>query len=327
MFGAILAAIIIGGFILGKLAHKYINSDRHSAFAKTISSLQMLSVFLLLAMMGYKIGSNKELIAGFGSIGLHSALFGISALAFSSIFTWLLVAGANKLHLKKRNKSLTSHADFIVENTNESQSHSFVIILLFLAFVAAGGVIGYFQLIRFDALILSNIVDGSLYALVFFIGIDMGLSQLNLAHLKSISISVVLICLGVMIGSIAGAVIVGYILGYNPLYSAAIGSPMGWYSLAGIMLAKIDEKMGAIAFTANLIRELTAIAFVPLIGKVLSKEGAIAACGATAMDTSLPSIIKGLGRQYAVTGFAAGIIISFIVPFFLSIIQIIYGIM
>jgi len=44
------------------------------------------------------------------------------------------------------------------------------------------------------------------------------------------------------------------------------------------------------------------------------------------MDTTLPVITKGLGKQYAVTGFACGIIISTIVPFFLSIIQIIYGI-
>ncbi len=139
--------------------------------------------------------------------------------------------------------------------------------------------------------------------------------------------SVLICCLGIIIGSILGAFIVGWLLGYGKLFSIAIGSAMGWYSLAGVMLSNIDIELGAMAFLSNLIRELGAMALVPLISIIFCPEGAISACGATAMDTCLPAITKGLGREYVLSGFACGIIISTIVPFFLSIIQFIYGIM
>ncbi len=327
MFGALLVGIIIAGFIAGKLLHKYIDKKNHNKLPGVISLFQNLSVLLLLFMMGYKIGSDKEIISNFSTLGLHSVLFGLSALLGSAGFTMLFVYTANKIHLKKKKEKIKSHVSFSVDETQNNNHHNMLMIALFLGLVIIGALAGYFRIFSINSLLLENLVDFSLVALVFFIGADMGLSQLNLEHLKSIGKSAVLICLGVIIGSISGTIIMGFFLKYDLLYSAAVGSPMGWYSLAGIMLSKIDAQLGAVAFSANLIRELTAIAAVPLIGTVLSPESAIASCGATAMDTTLPSIIKGLGRQYAVTGFACGIIISFIVPFFLSIIQIIYGIM
>ena len=326
MFGAILVGIIVLGFVIGKLAHKYIAEKNQHKFTKVISTFQNLSVFLLLLMMGYKIGSNKELILNFSTIGLHSLFFGIVTLIGSALVTWLFISIAKKVHLKKRNKKLVSHVSFSVDENPGSQLQSIIMICVFLGLVILGVLLGYYDIFIINGEILNSIVDGSLIALVFFIGMDMGMSQLNIEHLKSIGKSAVLICLGVVFGSIIGAVLLGLVLGYDLLFSMAIGCPMGWYSLAGIMLSKINEELGAMAFSANLVRELLAIATVPLIGTIMSKESAIAACGATAMDTSLPIIIKGLGRQYAVTGFACGIIISSIVPFFLSIIQIIYGI-
>ena len=326
MFGALLVAIIVVGFIVGKLVHKYVNKKHHYKLPGVISALQNLSVLFLLFLMGYKIGSDKEIIANFSTLGVHAVLFGLAALLGSAAFTLLFITIANKIHLKKKKDKLKSHVPFSVNESESSQWQNILMIALYLGLVIIGGILGYFQCFFIESEVLENLVDASLMALVFFIGADMGLSQLNLEHLKSIGKSAVLICLGVIFGSVTGAVFAGLLLKYDLLYSVAVGAPMGWYSLAGILLSKIDAELGAMAFSANLIRELTAIAAVPLIGTVMSPESAIASCGATAMDTTLPSIIKGLGRHYAVTGFACGIIISFIVPFLLFIIQIVYGI-
>ena len=326
LFGLILVGLIISGFIIGKIAHKFMHGQRLASFGKATTLCQNISIFLLLFMMGYKIGSNKELVAGFSTIGIHSVLFGISALLGSSLVTWLFIAIAQKVHLKKKNKEMNSHVPFSVEYDEGAQKHNILMIFVFLGLVVLGGILGYINGYIIGESNLAHIVDGCLMALVFFIGIDMGLSQLTLEHLLSIGKSTVVICLGVIFGSLLGALAMGTVLGYNFIFSLAVGSPMGWYSLAGIVLSKLDAELGAVAFSANLIRELTAIAFVPLIGRFMSKESGIAACGATAMDTTLPAITKGLGRQYAVTGFACGIILSFVVPFFLFIIQIFYGI-
>jgi len=326
MYGIILVSLILSGFIIGKIAHKFVKYQYQINFKKIVSLCQNISIFLLLLMMGFKIGSNRELISGFKTIGVHSALFGLAGLLGSVFATWTLVSIVNKIHIKKRKKPIKSHIPFHIEEESPSQLHNILMIGVFLGLVILGGFLGYYRVIPIGEILLEGIVDFSLMALVFFIGIDMGLSQLSMEHIKSISISAILICLGVIIGSLSGTVLVGFILGYDWLFSLAVGSPMGWYSLGGIMLSKINEELGAIAFSANLIRELAAIAAVPLVGAVVSKESAIAMCGATAMDTTLPAITKGLGKQYAVTGFACGIIISSIVPILLPIIQSIYGI-
>ena len=326
MYGIILVSLIISGFIIGKTTHKFIKNNKIIIFTKAVRLLQSISIFILLIMMGYKIGSNQELVSRFSTIGFHSLLFGISTLLGSSLVTWLLISIANKIHFKKKNKKINSHVPFSVEGESPSRTKNIIMIFVFIGLVAVGGMLGYFKAIEITNNILTGIVDASLYCLVFFIGIDMGLSQLTLDHLLSIGKSTIFICLGVILGSLSGAIILGLLLKYDFLFSLSVGIPMGWYSLGGIMLSKVSEELGAMAFTANLIRELFAMAFVPLIGTLMSKESAIAACGATAMDTTLPAITKGLGRQYAVTGFTCGIIISSIVPILLPIIQSVYGI-
>jgi uncharacterized membrane protein YbjE (DUF340 family) len=326
MYGIMLVSLIISGFIFGKTAHNFIKQNLLIKFQKSVSLCQNISIFGLLSMMGYKIGSNRELISGFRIIGIHSLFFGLAGLLGSALLTWVLVSIANKIHIKKRKKPLKSHVSFHVDEQKHSQLYNILIIAVFLGLVVLGGFSGYFSVLSIDGILLEKIIDFSLMALVFFIGIDMGLSQLNIEHIKSISLSAVLICTGVIIGSLSSSVLAGIALGYDWLFSLAVGSPMGWYSLGGIMLSKVSEELGAITFSANLLRELIAIATVPLVGTIMSKESAIAMCGATAMDTTLPTIAKGLGRQYAVTGFACGIVISSIVPIFLPIIQSIYGI-
>lgn len=327
MAGLILIVFIVVGFILGKAYRKLHNKDNKATFIKLTSLGQNISILILLTMMGYKIGSNQDIIDNFSTLGLHSVLFGVTTLISSCLITFLFVKVINKLHLHITNKHIISHISLDIGEKPSSTVHNYIMIVVFLSLVIIGGILGYHNLLNVTANLLEKIVDGSLMALVFFVGIDMGTSQLSFVHIKSISKSVLIICSGVIVGSLLGSLAIGLLLGYDTLFSISIGSAMGWYSLAGIMLSNIDAQLGAMAFSANLVRELLAIATVPILGSVLSPESAISACGATAMDTALLAITKGLGKQYSVTGFACGIIISSIVPFFLSIIQSIYGIM
>ena len=119
MFGALLVGIIIAGFIAGKLLHKYIDKKNHNKLPGVISLFQNLSVLLLLFMMGYKIGSDKEIISNFSTLGLHSVLFGLSALLGSAGFTMLFVYTANKIHLKKKKEKIKSHVSFSVDETQK----------------------------------------------------------------------------------------------------------------------------------------------------------------------------------------------------------------
>lgn len=67
---------------------------------KKLSLLQSFSLFLLLGAMGYKIGSNENIIKNFQIIGFQAFIFATLTCIFSVIVTFLLFR-LYKLFLKK----------------------------------------------------------------------------------------------------------------------------------------------------------------------------------------------------------------------------------
>jgi len=93
------------------------------------------------------------------------------------------------------------------------------------------------------------------------------------------------------------------------------GAGVGWYSLSGVLVAKLHSPaLGALAFLTNLFRELLAFLLVPLLSARLGVLAAIAPCGATAMDTTLPVIQRVAGPTAAMVAFLTGAVLSAIVP-------------
>jgi len=80
-------------------------------------------------------------------------------------------------------------------------------------------------------------------------------------------------------------------------------------------VAKLHSpELGALAFLTNLFRELLAFLFVPVLSARLGMLTAIAPCGATAMDTTLPLIQRTAGPTAAVIAFLSGLVLSLVVP-------------
>jgi uncharacterized membrane protein YbjE (DUF340 family) len=120
--------------------------------------------------------------------------------------------------------------------------------------------------------------------------------------------------LGVALGSIAGSVLGGFVLGLPINESSAIGAGFGWYSLSAIVLSKYSAEVGALAFITNVCREVFALVSIPYIARYIGKLEAIAPAGATAMDTSLPIISKATDANTAVISFITGVVLSTLVP-------------
>ena len=180
--------------------------------------------------------------------------------------------------------------------------------------VAAGILSGMFIFPDAFAGHIGLIIDIGLCLLLFFVGMDIGRNKEIINQIKAKGYKILLIPLGVALGSIVGSILGGFILGLPINESSAIGAGFGWYSLSAILLSKYSAETGALAFITNVCREVIALISIPYIAKYIGKIEAIAPAGATAMDTSLPIISKATDANTAVISFITGVVLSTLVP-------------
>lgn len=193
--------------------------------------------------------------------------------------------------------------------------------LSILIAVLSGIGAGYFLLPTTISSSIGIIIDIGLMILLFFVGIDIGRQKDVLDKIKKVGVKALLIPLAVTMGSIVGSMIAGLFLKMKINESGVIGAGLGWYSLSSTMLlAEGYVELSALAFLANVFREIVALIIIPLVAKHIGKLEAIAPAGATAMDTSLPVISKATDPQITVISFITGVSCTIIVPIILPII-------
>lgn len=187
--------------------------------------------------------------------------------------------------------------------------------LIIVISIFIGALSGFFILPQH---ILNNIdllATYSLYALIFFVGIDVGGNKKLMLDLKALGLRVLLIPLGGILGSLLGGCITGIIFNMTLSESLSIASGFGWYSLSAVMLKELGgEVLGTIAFLTNVFREVLAVILIPIISKRTNEYTVIAPAGATSMDTTLPLISKATNSEITIISFINGAILSSLVP-------------
>jgi len=189
-------------------------------------------------------------------------------------------------------------------------------IALILLSLAIGIIAGYTGLI--PAGVQANIdflINFALCLLLWGIGLEIGGNRQILRQVGSMGYRIILLPLVVAAWSIAGTLLVGTLLGMAPGESAAIGAGFGWYSLSGVLLAKLHSvELGALAFLTNVSRETLSIILIPLVARYAGPFAAVAPGGATTMDVTLPLIVKFVGSDMALVAFFHGLVLSALVP-------------
>lgn len=154
--------------------------------------------------------------------------------------------------------------------------------------------------------------------LVFVVGIDVGSEEKILSRIKSNLLKILIQTFLTITGSLFGAIFVSFVTTLTLKESIGAAAGLGWYSLSGIMIAKLYSPfLGAISFTSNVFRELLSIFIVPILSKK-TPYGAISAAGATSMDTLLGLISRYTSKEDTLLAFGQGVIITAIVPFLIS---------
>lgn len=165
--------------------------------------------------------------------------------------------------------------------------------------------------------ILENVdsfISLGLFLLLFFVGMDIGNNNEVFNQLKNMSKKILLLPIITILGSLIGGAIASYFISLSLGESIAISSGMGWYSFSAIELSKINAHLGGVAFLSNVLREFSAILFIPFIAKKIGSYESVATAGATAMDSVLPVINKSNPPDVAIIAFYSGLVITVIVP-------------
>ena len=159
-----------------------------------------------------------------------------------------------------------------------------------------------------------------LYVLIFLIGISIGYNPEPIKRaLKERNKAPILLPLFSIGGALFGGFLAGILTGVPMKFSLAVAGGLGWYSLAGPMIASISPIYGALAFLSNIGRELMAYILAPILGKSLPSEVSIAMGGATAMDTTLPLITRFSGKEAILWGLYNGSVLSMAAPVFIGV--------
>ncbi|GAO30269.1 lysine exporter LysO family protein [Geofilum rubicundum] len=187
--------------------------------------------------------------------------------------------------------------------------------LIILSFFAAGI---FFSMADFlPAWLLDEKLSSyALYLLMFIVGVGVGSDKAIVGIWRQLNFRIILIPLVVILGSLGGAGLLSYFIHQINLQEAmAVGAGFGYYSLSAVIIAGIKgQELGVVALLANIIREVITLVMAPLLVRFFGKLAVIVSGGATAMDTTLPVVVKFSGKEMAVVAIFSGIVLSLLVP-------------
>lgn len=328
-----LACMVVCYFLASKLR------SQREFLGRIVNVITLASVFVLVLMMGMRMGSNEEIIASLGTIGLQAFLFTI-VVVIGGVFS---VTAARKLlgidkfgRLKEKTAKQApaqnteqageAGADSKMEGDHESDagengSAASLMTWLIIIAVILGLLFGYFYLrVNVEDIDAFNDKVGSLMTLglcimIGSIGFDMGLSGTVLAQVKHIGFRVLIFPAAVITGTAVSSVMMSFFLPLSARECIAIGFGFGWYTFAPVAISGAGHVVaGAVSFMHNVFRETLGIILLPVLAK---KIGYIEVCslpGVAAGDMGLSLVEKALRPDIVVYSFAIGMSESILIP-------------
>ncbi len=297
------------------------------------SVVAMAGLVVLLFAMGASIGADEQLLQNLGTMGLQAGALAGSATLCSVVAGWgweRVVGRRQEAGGKKQeaNQQIANRKSEIGEGQEANQQitnrkseigkggSAVGLTALIAGTVLAGLAVGAFKLLPSGVVDwLAPVTSAALGVLLFGIGIEIGYNRRAWSELRRLGLGVLGLPLAVAVGSIAGALGAGWGLGLPLNEASAIGAGFGWYSLSGVLLTQLaGASVGALAFLTNVLRELLAVLTMPFLARYLGRAAAVAAGGATSMDSTLLVVVRAAGDEAALLAFTSGAVLTALVP-------------
>jgi uncharacterized membrane protein YbjE (DUF340 family) len=277
--------------------------------SRIVESLTALTFYILIATIGFRIGSTENLLEQLEKLGIVSLCFAVFTVLGTLIALILLYLplGAKKT----KTKAAARHRSFraLLRGLRDP---------LFLVIVLGAGILLGIALKALTHSTAEWLIRILLYVLLFFIGISFAQKKIPLKQILSRP-DLLLVPFGTAVGSLAGgyfaALALVHVIPLTWGKGMAVAAGFGWYSLSGIILTDLDGPfLGTVALLSNMLRETIALVLVPLVARCPLPNIAIGMGGATSMDVTLPVIERSLGAESAPVALISGALLSAAVP-------------
>lgn len=289
-----------------------------------VESMLNIVIYLLVLIMGLRMGANEEVTSSLGTIGLQSVGITVFTVGGSmlAVFAVRRLIGLNRQGVSKEVAEREANlAEGSSEENSEKQGDGMKTTLIILAFVVAGMLGGYFAVpMIFEDLNVFQDMSGDwlvigICILLATVGFNLGISGNVFENFKGMGIKIVLIPIAAVGGSLVAGVLYGLITSFSVGEAVAISAGFGWYTMAPGMITEAGLAVaGAVSFMHNVIRETLGIVIIPLAAKKIGYLEAVSIPGVAAMDVCLPIVERSCRPETIVYSFCTGALMCITVP-------------
>ena len=307
------SAMVIMYIIASKLRNRKENF-------KWVGEAINVPIYVLVLLMGLRMGANKEIVDSLGTIGVQSVIVSVLVIGCSILGVILMRA------VLKMDRYGNVGADRVPngqkpEKAAEANVAGIRSTIIIGGLVAIGMAVGYFLIYKKysvqDAFLEKSdpAITVLLIILLAFVGFSLGLDGSVFGNIKKAGARVFLFPLAIVAGTIVGGVIYGLISSLSIREGVAVAAGFGWYTYAPNIIAQAGYPVAsAISFMHNVIREVVGIIGIPFFATKIGYIEATAVPGIASMDVCMPIIEKYARKDTVVYGFATGLLMCILVP-------------
>lgn len=295
-----------------------------AGFFNTVDRITTISLIVLMVTIGGNVGTNQEVIAEIGTVGVNCALTCLLAIAGSVILG--IILEKTILPLEKYQKMQIEADEMTPADNEEKEKKNIDPILVMIPLSVIGGALGcYFFLPSDKTFLLTYSLWTSLVILYTSVGAGMGQNKKVFGYLKLVGFKVVFLAVAVIFGSMAGGALAALITGMPLKYAVIAAGGSGYYSMTGAtMLSAFGAEAGVYGFMVNVFRDFFTVLLLPLLARI-SKSAPIMSGAGGNMDSMLVPVTRVVGRELGLIALIVGVIITFGVPVILPVLCSIFG--
>ncbi len=286
---------------------------------RVVDWVTTISLVILMITIGGNVGTNDEVIAEIGTVGLNCLATCLCAIVGSVLLCLLIEKTVLPLEKYSKMQLDDEEAKAVNMDSQDGKKRIDPILILIPVSVLAGAFGCYFFMPKTKVFLLDYALWASLVVLYTSVGIGMGQNKSVFRYIKLVGFKIIYLVLGVWIGSMAGGAIAALVTGMPLKYAVISASGVGYYSMTGAtMLSSFGPEAGVYGFMINVFRDFFTVLLLPVLGRV-SKSAPIASGAAGNMDSMLVPVTKVVGRELGLVALIVGIVLTFGVPVILPI--------
>lgn len=287
---------------------------------KMFDHMMSIALFVLMAIIGLNIGTSPEVMNNLGKIGLNCVLISLCAVIFSVIV--VKICEETIMPLEKIRIQLAMENNKPIE-TGENKKFDPLIVIM-PGCIILGIILGCFVFPNISENFLDHMLTVSLFFLYLSAGVTLASNKDVFTYIKRLGLRVLIMPAATFIGCLIGGALSSFLLDVPLHISTISASGMGYYSLTGAFLTETyGIEAGTYGFIVNVSRDVLTVALMPLLIKI-SKGSPIASGAGGCMDSMLIPVTRTVGPELGMVALISGTVITFFVPVWLPVTQLIF---